>query len=110
MIIAIIILWLSLSIGTGVIASSKGRDGLGYFLLALVTSPLIGLILIAAMPSLYYIDASGVQRRVVRESELKKLFDSDAPRRKARIRKIEGIVATIILGMVVVVVMISSFR
>lgn len=40
----IIILWLVLSIVAGVIAGKKGRSDIGFFLLSLVLSPLIGII------------------------------------------------------------------
>ena len=40
----IIFFWLILSIVAGVIASGKGRSGLGFFLLSIVLSPLIGII------------------------------------------------------------------
>lgn len=43
--------WLVFSIVAGVIASSKGRSGVGYFLLSLVLSPLIGILLAVALPS-----------------------------------------------------------
>ena len=40
----IFVIWLALSILAGVIASQKGRSGMGFFLLSLVLSPLVGLI------------------------------------------------------------------
>jgi hypothetical protein len=40
----VIILWLFLSIIAGVIAGKKGRSGLGFFSLAVLLSPLIGII------------------------------------------------------------------
>src|SRR5262245_31097616 len=40
----IFIIWLALSILAGVIASQKGRSGMGFFLLSLVLSPLVGII------------------------------------------------------------------
>jgi predicted RNA-binding Zn-ribbon protein involved in translation (DUF1610 family) len=36
--------WLVLSILAGIIASQKGRSGIGFFLLSLVLSPLVGII------------------------------------------------------------------
>lgn len=39
-----IIVWLALCIVAGVWASQKGRSGFGYFLLAFLLSPLVGLI------------------------------------------------------------------
>jgi len=43
-------LWIVFSIVAGIIAGAKGRSGFGYFLLSLILSPLIGLILAAALP------------------------------------------------------------
>ncbi len=40
----IFILWLFLSIVAGIIAGNKGRSGFGFFLLAALLSPLIGII------------------------------------------------------------------
>lgn len=48
----ILLWWFLLSIAAGIIASSKNRHGFGYFLLSMVLSPLIGLILTIALPSL----------------------------------------------------------
>lgn len=42
----ILIIWLLLCVGVGVIADSRGRSGFGYFLLSVVLSPLIGLIVV----------------------------------------------------------------
>lgn len=42
----IIIFWLVLAILVGVFAGSKGRSGFGYFLLAILLSPLIGFIIV----------------------------------------------------------------
>jgi len=41
----IILGWVVLSIVSGVIASNRGRSGLGYFLLSIVLSPLIGILI-----------------------------------------------------------------
>ena len=38
------VLWLGLSVIAGIIASKKGRSGLGFFLLAVLLSPLIGIL------------------------------------------------------------------
>lgn len=42
--------WLIFSVVSGAIASAKGRSGIGYFLLSIVLSPIVGLILAAALP------------------------------------------------------------
>jgi len=46
----LVLWWLGLSVLAGVLAGNKGRSGFGFFLLALVLSPLIGILgaLIAA--------------------------------------------------------------
>jgi hypothetical protein len=45
-----LILWLGLAVASGVIASSKGRSGLGYFILGLLL-PLIGVIIAIGVSS-----------------------------------------------------------
>lgn len=62
------ILWIVLAIGAGAVANAKGRSGGGYFLLALFL-PLIGFLIAIGIPSLMYVDANGVQRRMVRERD-----------------------------------------
>lgn len=47
----IFLFWLLFSIVVGVIAGSRGRSGAGWFLLAVVISPLLALILVALLPS-----------------------------------------------------------
>lgn len=44
--------WLVFAVVIGVIASSRGRSGFGWFLIALLLSPLIGLILVLVFPRL----------------------------------------------------------
>jgi hypothetical protein len=44
--------WFTFAIIVGVIASSRERSGFGWFLLAMVISPLLALILVALLPSL----------------------------------------------------------
>lgn len=48
----IVFLWFVFSIVAGIIASSNGRSGFGYFLLSLILSPLVGVILAAALPKI----------------------------------------------------------
>lgn len=43
--------WLALSIVAGIVASARGRNGLGYFVLSMVVTPLVGLLLVALLPS-----------------------------------------------------------
>lgn len=44
--------WVVFSILAGVVASSKGRSGVGFFFLSIFLSPLVGLLAAAFMPSL----------------------------------------------------------
>lgn len=46
------IVWLLLALVVGVAASGRGRSGFGWFVLAVVLSPLIAGLLVLAMPSL----------------------------------------------------------
>ena len=42
--------WIGLSIAIGVAASAVGRDGIGWFLIAAITSPLVAAILLLVLP------------------------------------------------------------
>lgn len=44
--------WFVFAIAVGVFASNRGRSGIGWFLLSLVISPLLGLIFVAVMKNL----------------------------------------------------------
>jgi hypothetical protein len=48
----IVLAWIVFSVIAGVIAGAKGRSGVGYFALSMVLSPLVGVILAAALPRL----------------------------------------------------------
>ena len=48
----IAVFWFAGAFVVGIIASSKGRSGLGYFLLSIVLSPVLAGILAIALPSL----------------------------------------------------------
>jgi Na+/H+-dicarboxylate symporter len=66
--ISFFIFWLALSIIAGVIAGNKGRSGFGFFLLAALLSPLIGIIAaLVAKPNTTMIEekqvASGDSRK-----------------------------------------------
>jgi phosphate/sulfate permease len=89
--------WIVLSFVAGGIASAKGRSSVGYFLLSILLSPIIGILIAAAVPSLVYVDHSGVQRRVIRESELE---DADTYVKRQ-------VVAVAVLAVIVVAVFIS---
>lgn len=46
------LVWLALSICIGIIASGRGRSGFGWFLIAVIISPLISLVLLLVMKNL----------------------------------------------------------
>ncbi|GLO38211.1 hypothetical protein PPUN14671_50480 [Pseudomonas putida] len=48
----IIVFWLVLSAGVGMLASSKGRSFWGFTLLSVITSPLLGLIIVLIVSDL----------------------------------------------------------
>jgi hypothetical protein len=47
----VLLLWFVLAIVVGIIAGSRGRDGFGWFVLAVIISPLIAGILVLALPN-----------------------------------------------------------
>ena len=64
----ILIPWLLLSIIAAVIANNKGRSGLGFFLLALLLSPLIGILAALIVTA----DVSKVEESKISSGEKKK--------------------------------------
>ena len=63
--------WLILAILVGVYANTKGRSGLGFFLLAVILSPLIGFIIaLVISPVKGVIEANAIQ-----SGEMKKCPD-----------------------------------
>jgi hypothetical protein len=48
----IFIIWLVLAFLVGIAASSRGRSGAGWFLLAVIISPLIAILFVLALPNL----------------------------------------------------------
>ncbi len=46
-------LWLGLAIIVGVAANTRGRDGFGWFALAVIISPLLAGLLVLALPNNY---------------------------------------------------------
>jgi hypothetical protein len=59
--VAIFLIWLVFAVLVGVAANARGRNGLGWFLLSAVMSPLIGFLFLVAMPS--YADRRELQLR-----------------------------------------------
>lgn len=65
-----VIVWVLLAAGVGALASSRGRSGWGFFLLALLLSPLLGLIVVLVTPNLVERREQEEQRRRDHEREL----------------------------------------
>ena len=57
------VIWFTLAVVVGIAAAIRGKSGLGYFLLAVVLSPVIGVVLLALTPS-KAADADAKQPRV----------------------------------------------
>lgn len=51
-IVIILVLWVALSIGVGLLAGARGRSPLNYALLALLASPLIAGVVVAILPNM----------------------------------------------------------
>lgn len=59
-----LILWISLSIATGIYSGRKGRSGLAFFLISLILSPLVGFIFAyIARPNNSYIEQDMIKKR-----------------------------------------------
>ena len=78
----IVILWLVLSIIAGIIASNKGRSGFGFFLLAALLSPLIGIL--AAL-------IAGENKSIIEEKQISSGENKKCPY-CAEIIKVEAVV------------------
>jgi hypothetical protein len=48
----VVFIWIALSVVVGIAGSARGRSGFGWFLIALIFSPLIGLIAVLVLPNL----------------------------------------------------------
>ncbi|WP_046111796.1 SHOCT domain-containing protein [Aquincola tertiaricarbonis] len=65
--------WLLLSAGVGFIAEGRGRSGPGFFLLAVVTSPLIGIIVVLVTKDLKLERAEEERRKLDHEREIESI-------------------------------------
>lgn len=63
-----IVFWLLLAVLVGVYASSKGRSGVGYFLLAVLLSPLIGFIIVLVLSPI----TENTDAKAISSGEMKK--------------------------------------
>lgn len=48
----VVAIWLLCALAAGIVASSKGRSGIGWFLLSLLLFGILGLLIVGFMPSL----------------------------------------------------------
>jgi Short C-terminal domain len=64
----LVVLWLLLSVGVGYLASERGRSGVGWALLSILTSPLLGLIIVLLTRDLK-VEASNREREEMRHRE-----------------------------------------
>jgi hypothetical protein len=71
--VEIFFLWLVFAIGVGILASSRGRSGFGFFLLSAVLSPLIGLIAVLVTKNLKDEEEKARQRRLEEERQERQL-------------------------------------
>lgn len=85
-IVAAVYLWLVLSGVAGVVAHHKGREGLGYFCLSLVLSPLAGVILACALPPIERSDTSDDDENGPQRPKAKSMYQ----RQQEAIRKAQG--------------------
>lgn len=82
----IIFIWLLLAVGVGLLANSRGRSGIGFFLLSAILSPLLGLIVVLVMSNKIEDER---KERLRREEEEKK----EQLRREEHERQVESIKA-----------------
>jgi len=69
----LISLWLGLAAGVGFLANSRGRSGIGWFLFAVLLSPLIGLIIVLIMNNLVEEEAKERRRQQDHERQLESI-------------------------------------
>lgn len=76
--------WFALAMLVGVYANSKGRFGFGYFLLALLLSPLIGFIIVAVLDPA----KAELEQKAISQGDMKKCPDcAELVKKEARICK-----------------------
>lgn len=78
----VIIFWFILCIVVGVIASNNGRSGVGYFILSILLSPLIGILVVLIVgKNLSAID----QQKIANGSDKKCPFCAELIKREAKV-------------------------
>lgn len=83
----IILVWLLLAAGVGLLANSRGRSGFGFFLLSAVLSPLLGLIVVLVMSNKVE-DEKREQLRKAEEERKEKIRKEEHERQVESIRAI----------------------
>jgi hypothetical protein len=74
--------WVVFSVLVGVVASSRGRSGVGFFFLSLLLSPLVGLIVVLVMKPA----AADIERQQIASGDMKKCpFCAELVRAEARV-------------------------
>lgn len=76
----IVVLWLILAIAVGALANSRGRSGVGFFLLSAILSPLLGLIVVLVMSDLTAVEKKDRERQAEHEKHLESIKAIAQPR------------------------------
>ena len=74
-----VLVYLGLAVVVGVAANTRGRFGLGWFMLALLISPLISGLLVLALPRVDVLAASSNESERLTTEDLTASSQSDAP-------------------------------
>jgi len=83
----VIVVWLVLALVAGVIASNKGRSFFGFFLLAVLLSPLIGIICALVAKSKTDLEASNVRSGIGSRTHRKCPHCAEVVLREAKVCK-----------------------
>jgi hypothetical protein len=94
MMIAIFFWWIGLSIVVAVVANTRGRSPIAWFIYAIIFSPLLSGLLLLALPNLANLFAAG---RMYLEGELREL--EERRRRRAIVARIAAVVV-VLMGIV----------
>ena len=78
----IIVVWLLLSVGVGYLASERGRSGVAWALISILTSPLLGLIIVLLLSDLI-VDASNREQNQMRHREQLAALGGNTSRKNA---------------------------
>jgi phosphotransferase system glucose/maltose/N-acetylglucosamine-specific IIC component len=84
------VLWIGIAIAVGSAANARGRSGGGWFLLALIFSPIIALLFLIAFP------ARAIRTDAVDDAALRRALNPPTPTSQWRIFAVAIISATIV--------------